>query len=86
MIKRTQVCSAVFVVLGGSLGVASIPAFGQQTLERVEITGSPDSVFPPSNSIPRKPRPSQMRERIVGAFSPMPPVITSVSSPPSAAA
>ena len=40
MIKRTQVCSAVFVVLGGSLGVASIPAFGQQTLERVEITGS----------------------------------------------
>ncbi|WP_418320921.1 TonB-dependent receptor [Piscinibacter sakaiensis] len=40
MIRRTQVCSAVLVALGGTLGVASIPAFGQQTLERVEITGS----------------------------------------------
>ena len=40
MIKRTQVFTAVLIVLGGSLGVCSLPAFGQQTLERVEITGS----------------------------------------------
>ncbi len=40
MIRRTQVCSAVLMALGGSFGIASLPAFGQQTLERVEITGS----------------------------------------------
>src|ERR1700693_5973535 len=39
-----------------------------------------------SSSIPRNPNPSQIRARTVGAFSPMPPANTSVSSPPNAAA
>jgi len=35
-----------------------------------------------SSSIPRNPRPSQAQARTAGAFSPMPPAKTSVSSPP----
>ena len=38
------------------------------------------------SSMPRKPSPSQIRSRMSGAFSPMPPAKTSVSNPPSAAA
>ncbi|MEO8279520.1 MAG: TonB-dependent receptor [Ideonella sp.] len=30
----------MLAVLGGSLGIAAVPAFGQQNLERVEVTGS----------------------------------------------
>ena len=40
MFKRTKVCSGVLVALGGVLSLGSAPVFGQQTLERVEITGS----------------------------------------------
>ncbi|TXC66141.1 hypothetical protein FSC37_09995 [Piscinibacter aquaticus] len=40
MHKRTKVCSAVLIALGGAAGITSVPAFGQATLERVEITGS----------------------------------------------
>lgn len=40
MHKRTKVCSAVLLALGGAAGLTSAPAFGQATLERVEITGS----------------------------------------------
>ena len=40
MFKRTKVCSAVLVAFGGTLALGAAPAFGQQTLERVEITGS----------------------------------------------
>lgn len=40
MHKRTKVCSAVLLALGGAAGLTSVPAFGQTTLERVEITGS----------------------------------------------
>lgn len=40
MHKRTKVCSAVLLALGGAAGLTSVPAFGQATLERVEITGS----------------------------------------------
>jgi len=39
-----------------------------------------------SNSIPRKPRPLQMRARTAGEFSPIPPENTSASRPPSAPA
>lgn len=40
MFKRTKVCQGILVALGGALGLGSAPVFGQQTLERVEITGS----------------------------------------------
>ncbi|TXH53505.1 MAG: TonB-dependent receptor [Burkholderiaceae bacterium] len=40
MHKRTKVCSAVLLALGGAAGLTSAPAFAQATLERVEITGS----------------------------------------------
>jgi len=40
MFRRTKVCSAVLVAFGGTLALGAAPAFGQQTLERVEITGS----------------------------------------------
>jgi iron complex outermembrane recepter protein len=39
MFRRTKVCTAALVALGGTL-CATAPVFGQQTLERVEITGS----------------------------------------------
>jgi iron complex outermembrane receptor protein len=40
MFKRTKVCTAALITLGGTIALGSAPAFGQQTLERVEITGS----------------------------------------------
>ena len=40
MFKRTKVCSAVLVAFSGTLALGVAPAFGQQTLDRVEITGS----------------------------------------------
>ena len=41
MFRRTKVCSAAILTLGGTLVMGSSPAFGQaQQLERVEITGS----------------------------------------------
>ena len=40
MFKRTKVCTAALVALGGTLSLAVTPALGQQTLDRVEITGS----------------------------------------------
>jgi iron complex outermembrane receptor protein len=40
MFKRTKVCTATLLALGGMLSLATAPVFGQQTLERVEITGS----------------------------------------------
>lgn len=40
MFRRTKVCSAALIALGGTLSVTALPALGQQTLERVEITGS----------------------------------------------
>ena len=40
MFRRTKVCSAALIALGGTLSLGSVPAFGQQTLDRVEITGS----------------------------------------------
>src|SRR5271157_4543833 len=55
-------------------------------LAAVEITPSFVAFRFSSSSIPRNPSPSQMRARTVGAFSPMPPANTSVSSPPNAAA
>lgn len=40
MFRRTKVCSAVLAAIGGTLALGAAPAFGQQTLDRVEITGS----------------------------------------------
>lgn len=40
MFRKTKVYTGVLIALGGSLAVGSVPAFGQQQLERVEITGS----------------------------------------------
>src|SRR5256885_351072 len=40
MFKRTQLCSALMVAFGGGLAIASLPATAQQTLQRVEVTGS----------------------------------------------
>src|SRR5438045_4264698 len=40
MFKRTQLCSALMVAFGGSLAIASLPSQAQQTLQRVEVTGS----------------------------------------------
>src|SRR6185295_4328338 len=51
-----------------------------------EILAASPALRAGSIRIPRKPRPSQMRARTSGAFSPMPPAKTRVSKPPSAAA
>ena len=40
MFKKTKVCTSLMLAFGGTLALGSLPAFGQQTLERVEITGS----------------------------------------------
>ena len=40
MFRRTKVCSAVLVAFGGTLALGAAPASAQQTLDRVEITGS----------------------------------------------
>lgn len=40
MFRRTRVCTAALMALGGTLVLGAAPAFGQQSLERVEITGS----------------------------------------------
>ena len=38
MLKRTKLCTSLMIAFGG--GIAAMPAMAQQTLERVEITGS----------------------------------------------
>ena len=38
MLKRTKLCTSLMIAFGS--GIAAIPAIAQQTLERVEITGS----------------------------------------------
>ena len=40
MFRRTKIYTGVIIALGGTLAIGSAPAFGQQQLERVEITGS----------------------------------------------
>ena len=40
MFRRTKVSAAALAALGGVIGLASVPSYAQQTLERVEITGS----------------------------------------------
>lgn len=40
MFRKTKVCSALMVAFGGSLFIATLPAGAQQTLQRVEITGT----------------------------------------------
>ncbi len=40
MFKKTRVSTAVLVAIGGSLGLATLPALAQQAVERIEITGS----------------------------------------------
>ncbi|CAN5842530.1 TonB-dependent receptor [soil metagenome] len=40
MFKKTKLYSGLMIAFGGSMALGSLPAFGQQQLERVEITGS----------------------------------------------
>ncbi len=40
MFKRTKICSGLMLAFGGTLALGVAPAFAQQQLERVEITGS----------------------------------------------
>lgn len=40
MFKKTKVCTSLMLAFGGSLALGTAPALAQQTLERVEITGS----------------------------------------------
>ncbi len=40
MFRRTKVSAGVLAALGGFVGLASQPVYAQQSLERVEITGS----------------------------------------------
>src|SRR5688572_22781084 len=40
MFRRSRICSAALIALGGTLSLGGTPAFGQAQLERVEITGS----------------------------------------------
>ena len=40
MFKRTKVCSAALLALGGTLALGSAPTYAQQETQRVEITGS----------------------------------------------
>jgi iron complex outermembrane receptor protein len=40
MFRRTKICTGALMALGGVLASTSAPVFGQQQLERVEITGS----------------------------------------------
>src|SRR5581483_4595189 len=51
-----------------------------------EIKGAEASLRWASRRMPKNPRPSQIRARISGAFSPMPPANASRSKPPRAAA
>lgn len=40
MFRRTKVCTGLMLAFGGTLAMTAAPALAQQTLERVEITGS----------------------------------------------
>jgi iron complex outermembrane recepter protein len=40
MFRRTKICSAAMLALGGSLSMGAGSAYGQQVLDRVEVTGS----------------------------------------------
>ena len=40
MFKRTKICSGLMLAFGGTLALGVAPAFAQQQLERVEVTGS----------------------------------------------
>lgn len=40
MFRRTKICTGALMALGGVIASTSAPVFGQQQLERVEITGS----------------------------------------------
>jgi iron complex outermembrane receptor protein len=38
--KKSKICSAALIAIGGGLGLASMPTVAQQSVERIEITGS----------------------------------------------
>lgn len=52
MFKRTQLCSGLMLAFGGALVLGSVPAFGQQQLQRVEITGSSIKRIDSETSLP----------------------------------
>ena len=52
MFKRTKLCSGLMLAFGGTLALGVAPAFGQQQLERVEITGSSIKRIQSEGSLP----------------------------------
>jgi iron complex outermembrane recepter protein len=52
MFKKTQLCSCLMLAFGGAVVLGSSPAFGQQQLQRVEITGSSIKRIDAETSLP----------------------------------
>ena len=52
MFKKTQLCSGLMLAFGGAVVLSAGPAFGQQQLERVEITGSSIKRIDAETSLP----------------------------------
>ncbi len=50
MLKRTKLCTSLMIAFGS--GIAAMPAMAQQTLERVEITGSAIKRIDAETSVP----------------------------------
>ena len=80
------VCNTPGVLDDTTADLAFLLILTATRLASVEITSACAALRDSSSSTPRKPRPSQIRARTSGAFSPIPPANTSVSTPPSAAA
>ena len=52
MFRRTKVCTGLMIAFGGTLVTGALPAFGQQQLDRVEITGSSIRRIEAESSLP----------------------------------
>lgn len=52
MFKKTRLASGLVLAFGGTLALSSLPAFGQQQLQRVEITGSSIKRIDAETSLP----------------------------------
>ena len=52
MFKKTKLCSGLMLAFGGTLAISANPAFAQQQLERVEITGSSIKRIDAETSVP----------------------------------
>lgn len=52
MLKKTKICSGLMLAFGGTLVLNAFPAFAQQQLQRVEITGSSIKRLDAETSVP----------------------------------